>query len=203
VLRSLNKWLSCVDPLDRADAIFVLAGRENRKLYGLELFRQGLAPKILFSVGRFEIRRFSKMELPVPLDLLRIAADVPASKRHYFTLFDDGKVQVDYVQPGRFGTLTEIHALARWLDANPQINSLLIVSAGTHLRRLRLCCRALLRPSLKINFVAVPHSFSNPNENQPGSGAALGASLRELSKIALYWVLLTFRRTRNYRANAK
>jgi hypothetical protein len=57
----LHAWLSPADAPQSADLIFVLAGRVYRKEYALDLFRQGLAPRILFSVSRFEIRRFSKM----------------------------------------------------------------------------------------------------------------------------------------------
>jgi len=198
MMLSLNEWLTCADPLRSADAIFVLAGRENRKLYGLELFRQGLTPKILFSVSRFEIRRFSKMQLPVPLDLLKIAADVPPPERHYFVWFEGGKVEVEYVRPGQLGTLTEIESLARWLDKNPEIHSLLVISSSTHLRRLRLCCRALVRRPVQFVFVAAPDSSSSGEIGNPQARIkSRGPALLELVKLALYWVLLAFHRRRN------
>jgi len=198
MILSLNEWLSCADPLRSADAIFVLAGRGNRKLYGLELFRQGLAPKILFSVARFEIRRFSKMQLPVSLDRLKIAADVPSPERHHFVWFEGGNVQVAYVRPGRLGTLTEIESLARWLGKNPEIHSLLIISSSPHLRRLRLCCRALVRRPVQFALAAAPDpSSSGATENGQGAVKSRGAALLELVKLALYWVLLTFLRRRN------
>jgi len=187
---SLSAWLSCADPLRSADAIFVLAGRESRKHYGLQLFRQGTSPRILFSVSRFEIRRFSKMQLPVPLDLLKIAADVPPPRRHYFVLFEAGKVEVEYVEPGRFGTLTEIKSLARWLNKNPKIESLLIISTGTHLRRVRLCCRSLLGTNIQRALVAAPDSPPSENDDRPGMFSSRVAELEELSKVALYWLLL-------------
>ena len=115
----LRAWLSPTDALRDADLIFVLAGRVYRKDYALELFRQGLAPRIMFSVGRFEIRRFSKMALPVPLDLLKPAQELPPPQRHYFVFFEGQEVETQHVLPGRFGTLTEIEALARWLSKRP------------------------------------------------------------------------------------
>jgi len=48
------------------------------------------------------------------------------------------------------GTLTEIVALARWLSANPGVQSLMIISNETHLRRIRMCCRSLLRRGVEI-----------------------------------------------------
>ncbi len=66
----LHGWLSPADRARPADLIFVLAGQMSRKHYALQLFRAGLAPRLLFSVSRFEIGRFSMMALPVLLDLL-------------------------------------------------------------------------------------------------------------------------------------
>ncbi|HEY2547918.1 MAG TPA: hypothetical protein VGI46_17735 [Candidatus Acidoferrum sp.] len=157
----------------------------HRKEYALDLLRQGVAPRALFSVGRFEIRRFSKMALPVPLDLLKLAQELPPPLRHYFVFFQDPLVQVEHVPPQGFGTLTEIEALARWLDKNPVINSVLVVSSDAHLRRIRMCCRALLSPKLELAFLAAPLPFS-------GDGTPK-ADLLELFKLAIYWVLLKFR----------
>ncbi len=69
-LPGLHAWLSSADDARPADLIFVLAGQMSRKDYALHLFRGGLAPRLLFSVGRFEIRSFSKMALPIQLDAL-------------------------------------------------------------------------------------------------------------------------------------
>jgi hypothetical protein len=195
--RMLREWLAPVDPPRRADLIFVLAGREFRKRYGLKLLRQGLAPRILFSVARFEIRSFSKLELPKPLDLLGLAARVAPPERHYFVEFEKQNVAVEHVRPGRFGTLTEIASLARWLDAHPQIHSVLLISSAIHLRRVMICCRFLLRATTEIALLgALPDSstqLSSTQDGQPESKSAVGA---EVLKVALYWLLLMFRRTK-------
>jgi uncharacterized SAM-binding protein YcdF (DUF218 family) len=187
-LPRLHAWLSPVDAPRSADLIFVLAGGMHRKQYALELFRQGLAPKILFSVGRFEIRRFSKMALPVPLDLLRLAQEVPPPHRHYFVLFEGQQARTEHVPPRRLGTLTEIDALARWLSENPHIGSVLIVSSDSHLRRIRMCCRSLLSPAMKLAFLAAPFPLE---ENSALASAK--EDLLELFKLAIYWFLLKIR----------
>jgi hypothetical protein len=166
----------------------------HRKDYALELFRQQLAPRLLFSVGRFEIRRFSKMSLPVPLDLLKLAQEIPPVQRHYFVLFEGQNVQVQHVLPARFGTLTEITLLARWLDAHPVVRSLLIVSDASHLRRLRLCCRSLLDPLLDCAFVGVPDSYSSAGIEEESALRRTTADFVEVLKIFLYWPLLRLRR---------
>jgi uncharacterized SAM-binding protein YcdF (DUF218 family) len=211
LLPRLRAWLSPMDAPRGADLVFVLAGMVNRKEFALDLFRQGLAPRILFSVSRFEIRRFSQMALPAPLDLLKLSQEVPPPQRHYFVLFEGLNVRVQHVPPARFGTLTEIAALARWLTEDPDVHSVLAVSSATHLRRIRMCCRSLLNPTLQITYLATPSSLGDQPaladpalatlEQQPdhpeldgGSDfASAKSTLMELLKIAIYWILLKLR----------
>jgi len=188
--RDATVYLSKKDP-PSADLIFVLAGREYRKHHGLELLHQGLAPRILFSVARFEIRSFSKLSLPVPLDLLTLAFDVPPPERHFFVFFESQRVQVERICPRRFGTLTEIKSLARWLEAHPEIHSLLIISSDSHLRRIRMCCRSLLGARLKIALIAAPEISSG--KRMPESTIT---AIVEMLKAILYRVILTLRRDR-------
>jgi uncharacterized SAM-binding protein YcdF (DUF218 family) len=187
-LPRLHAWLSPVDAPRNADLIFVLAGGMHRKEYALELFRQGFAPRILFSVSRFEIRRFSKMALPVSLDLLKLAQELPPPQRHYFAFFEGQEVRTEHVLPRRFGTLTEIDALARWLGENPNIRSILVVSSDSHLRRIRMCCRSLLNANVGLAFLAAPFP---PDENSAFASAK--EVLLELFKLAIYWALLKIR----------
>jgi hypothetical protein len=197
--------------------LFVFAGKMERKGYALGLLRQKLAPAALFSVGRFEIRRFSKMPLPVPLNLLEIAQSLPPPQRHYFVFFRNQHVEFEHIQPARFGTLTEVRALARWLSRHPEIRSLLAISTDVHLRRIRLCCRALLPDTVNVMYVATPPntSFASETKLEPSPTASdatremgLGhkheaddspageptptALLLELLKACVYWFLLRF-----------
>jgi len=192
-LPGLHAWLSSADHARPAELIFVLAGHMSRKDYALQLFREGLAPRLLFSVGRFEIRRFSKMALPVPLDLLKLAQDVPPPRRHFFVFFQGTECRVEHVPPRRFGTLTEIASLARWLHANPEVQSLLLVSHETHLRRIRMCCRSLLPRDAEVALLAVPNSFSDSADQQSSAMQSTGRDLLEFFKVLVYRVLLTLR----------
>jgi len=195
--RPLLPWLhgrlSSADSARPADLIFVLAGRMSRKHYALQLFRKGLAPRLLFSVARFEIRRFSKMALPIQLDLLKLAQDVPPPQRHFFVLFQGGEYHVEHVQPRRFGTLTEIASLARWLDANPQVQSVILISNEAHLRRIRMCCRSLLPRGVEVALLAVPNSCADSTDQQNSTIESTGSDLLEFLKVLVYRVLLTLR----------
>jgi hypothetical protein len=192
----IRNWLSPVNPRRNTDLIFVLAGRESRKLYGLELFCQRLAPRILLSVGRFEIRSFSKLPLPAPVDLLGLASQVPPPQRHYFVEFEDGKVLAEPVRPGRFGTLTEMESLASWLTEHPKIHSVLFISSAIHLRRVKMCCQALLPVGIESVLISAQESSPEVNKRQNIPVESPIAVISELFKVAGYWVLLLLRENR-------
>src|SRR5579862_3221328 len=77
---SLARWLARAEPPKAAELIFVLAGRQHRKSYALHLYQRSYAPRLLLSVGRFEIRRFALLPLPVRVPLLETAAAIPHQK---------------------------------------------------------------------------------------------------------------------------
>jgi hypothetical protein len=188
----IHSWLDCGGQPRRTDLIFVLAGRPARKAYALRLFEEGFAPRILLSVGRFEIRRFSLQKLPVPIDLLQMAASIDPPQRHFLVCFEDQVVRVQRIAVGRFGTLGEIEALAKWLQEHPTIQSVLIVSSGSHLRRVRICCRKLLPARLQIHLVGVDGEKDDPDEiSEKESNVWI---LTELLKLPLYRILLSVRR---------
>jgi hypothetical protein len=178
-------------PPQNADLIFVLAGRDYRKQYALQLFNQGLAPRVLFSVSRFEIRRFSRFPLPAPLDLLKLASDVPPPQRHFFVLFERSHARVIYVRPRRFGTLTEIETLSHWLQDHPEVHSIVLISSHSHLPRIRLCCRFLLSGDLQIYLTSPP---AQPSRARFAN--RLAAAFLENLKTVAYGVMLALRRGR-------
>jgi hypothetical protein len=177
-----------------ADLIFVLAGLESRKHWGLQLFRENFAPSILLSVGRFELRKFPNLDPPVPINLLELAAPIPPQQRHFFVCYEADTVSARRIPVGRFGTLTEMDALAVWLRERPEIRSILVVSSAAHIPRVRMCCRALLPRTLRIRFVAVPEDRKGLSRRftfwrSGGTKWIFG----ELIKIPIYRVLLWYR----------
>jgi len=106
---------------------------------------------------------------------------------------------VEHVQPRRFGTLTEIASLARWFDANPEVQSLILISNETHLRRIRMCCRSLLPRGVEVALLAVPNSFSDSADQQSSAIRSTGSDLLEFLKFLVYRVLLTLRPHRRKR----
>ena len=191
--RLIYDWLARTDPLGEADLIFVLAGRQGRKVYALRVFREGKAPRIILSTARFEIRRFASLSLPAPLDLLRMASVVPPPQRHFFVYFERSSCQVDLIPVARLGTLSELEQLATWLRARPNIRSVLVVSSGAHLRRVRMCCRALLPAELRVRLIAAPEEAPQPGQEYGKGWAANAEVFVELFKLVVYRIVLVLR----------
>jgi hypothetical protein len=183
--------------LPDVDLIFVLAGREARKACALQLFHEERAPRILLSVGRFEIRKFRNLPLPIPVDLLKLALTVAPPLRHFFVCFEDGKATIERISIGRFGTLSEMRALVTWLGRCPKVRRILMVSSRVHLPRLRLCCWALLPSQLCAEFFAAPDSAM---DMQPVPGlrrlSHWGLVLGEAVKVPVYAALLYWMKLR-------
>ncbi len=186
-------WMTRADAPAQADAIFVLAGHKSRKVFAIQLLEQGVASRVLFSVGRFEIRRFPELGLPQTIDLLQMAQSIPPPQRHFFVLFENQQFTVQRITVRTLGTLSELDALADWLSARPEIASLLIVSSGLHLRRLRIGCRLLLPRTVKTSFLAAPEDSVAPNPRKWWKDdSARKMVLFEWIKIACYSALLPF-----------
>ena len=200
----LYDWLACADSIADGNLIFAVAGRESRKMFALKLFLEGRAPKLVLSVARFEIRRFDKLPLPVFVDLLSIAAPIPAPRRHFFVSFETGKSEVEFVPlRGRFGTLREIQALASWLKSHPEINSVLVVSSASHLRRVRMCCRALLPRRLQFRMLAEPDENPLEWDHWWRCRDARILILGEPIKLSLYSIVLPLHRALDRTSRSK
>lgn len=170
---SLPSFLNIGREPQPADAIFVFAGRDDRKRVGLELFQSGFAPRLVLSVGRFEWRRFRELGLWSDGGLVEMVETIEAPERHFFVHVEKDRVQCEWVRKGRFGTLSEARALAQVID-RAGLRSILIVSSPEHLPRCVLALRTVAPAECAVIPVA-----SAP------SGEPLS---REVVKIAGYGV---------------
>jgi hypothetical protein len=196
VLGRLGSFLACGDTPEPADLIVALAGRESRKDYALSLYRQSFAPRMLLSTGRFELRRFSQLAVPEPVDLIAQAASIPPPQRHFFVSFTPEGSAIEWVPLRRPGTLEEVQALAGWLRSRPAIRSVLIITSPLHLRRVRLCCRALFPGPLLVRLVGVPQERPDLSSGLWSKAAGAGDIPREIVKLLGYKVLLAVARLR-------
>lgn len=186
--------LVCADPLETSDLIFALAGRQDRKVYALKLFQEGWAERILLSTGRWDIRRFADLNLTVWPQLWEMRSSTPPEKRHFFVSFDGSRWHVERIPIRNFGTLSELQALTCWLQEHPEIRSVLVVSSGPHLRRVRMCCRELLAERVAHRLVAVPADISPATNASPRTWEALKLVSFEWFKLLLYRVVLVLHR---------
>lgn len=166
-----------------ADCIFVLAGKEERKIYGIKMWRFGYAARLILSIGRFEWRHFSQLNLESDGGLSSLVADTPPKKRHFFVQLDRQEVSCTPVRKGYFGTRSEARALAPFLK-NISVRSLLVVSSPMHLRRVALVFRrAFRRSGIQLTFIAVP-------ENLPFESKSVRTEIwTEFAKFILYRLL--------------
>src|SRR5437773_9541177 len=88
VLGKLYGSLKMSDPVQPVDLIFVMAGRMERKQYGLELFRSGVAPRLVLSIGRFEVSKMVNINLEGLVELKTLRDNTLSDERHFFTAVD-------------------------------------------------------------------------------------------------------------------
>ena len=189
-----NNLLSIGDQPRPSDLIFVLAGRQARKSYGLELFYRGMAPRLMLSVARFDVRKLAALPLPAPVDLLAYAKPLPVKQRYFFLSFSAHAFEVEKIRKQFWGTLSEIAALADWVERHPETHSIQIVSSGFHLSRVRLCSEALLPRWIKKAYIATPHD--SERETLREDRQLRTALIRELLKLLVYWPVVRFRHWR-------
>lgn len=136
-------FLDVTKPPEPADLLFVFAGREERKRYGLELYRRGFAPTIVLSVGRFEWRRFAELNLGSDGGLVDMVQTIEPKKRHFFVELEGRNATCRWVPPGRYGTLTEARALSDELKKADAVK-ILFVSSPEHSRRCLLALETFM-----------------------------------------------------------
>ncbi len=163
-----------------ADCIFVLAGKQERKTYGIKMWRFGYAPQLVLSIGRFEWRKYGELGLESDGGLDDQKERIPPKKRHFFVRLDRQDTVCTPIRKGFFGTRTEAREFARY-SRDLSIRSLLIVSSPVHLRRVALVFRRAFRKSgIQLTFVAMPEK---PDFN---SSPARSETWSEIRKYLLY-----------------
>jgi hypothetical protein len=134
-LMGLYDSLTRNDAVRPVDLIFVMAGRLERKHYGLELYRMGMAPRLMLSVGRFEVSKMHKLGLTGVDRLIALRDRTPPGKRNFFVYVDSTGVRIDYARLPKCSTYGEVLALRRvWEQVKAQ--EVMVISTDVHLRRV-------------------------------------------------------------------
>lgn len=141
-------WLLQADELQPADAIVILAGDARRTRHASDLFRQGLAPRVLISrpVRTARERLLDGLDIPFPraeqldFEVLR-KTGVPAAN-------------IAFYGEGSVSTFDEALALQHlFAGKTPR---LLVVTSPYHVRRARMILVDAL-PEADLRVVATPY----------------------------------------------
>lgn len=170
---------------------FFFAGRPERKTYGLKLYHEGYASRLIFSVGRFEWRHFLQLGLEDYGGLLDLVEATPYFQRHFFVHMTLTATSAFGIPKRQFGTLSEAMALSEFIE-RLQIKKLMIISSGFHLRRavkaVKNCCA---NPEVELIPVQVPNELaSETRENWWKSYRGFSLILSEYLKNFLYTFLV-------------
>jgi uncharacterized SAM-binding protein YcdF (DUF218 family) len=135
----IGRFMAGEDPLDRADAIFVLAGtRAERPLEAADLFRDGYAPRIVVTRAPVEQAVFYVEQRGIT-----VATDFDLTKEILVQL---GVPESALIAPARIhdNTAEEAQTL-RELAVQRQWRRVIVVTSKYHLRRAGLASRRALR----------------------------------------------------------
>ena len=94
-----------------------MAGRMERKQYGLELYRAGIAQRLVLSVGRFEVSKMSRLELDGFRELVALRERTQPDERHFFTRVDLSGIHIERAKLQRWSTYGEALGLRQFLEA--------------------------------------------------------------------------------------
>lgn len=180
-------FLAKGDPVTSCDLVVALAGRAQRKSFALSLFHQGIAPRIILSTARYEVRQTAAILPEIAPELLAIRDATLPADRHFRIDLSRTHAIVSRANLKRNGTFEELQALAYHLKSEP-VRTLGLVSTSIHLRRVRFCCsRIPFFQQSKVFFWPVPESEAPPRRNAWWKSPADCAYLcMELAKLVGY-----------------
>jgi uncharacterized SAM-binding protein YcdF (DUF218 family) len=184
------------DLLDRStppapcDAIFVFAGRPERAPYAVELWRAGIAPVLVVSVGRYEWRRFPTLGLPSDGGLLDLVERTPPERRHFLVVLEERGARAEWMPRGRFGTLAEARALVRLARERGWRSVTAVTTAGHSRRALLSVNRAMAGAPIRVAMASVPEGRSSaPRDSWWRDRAGRALVLGEWVKLPVYGLL--------------
>jgi DUF218 domain-containing protein len=191
-LLSLYERLTCSDPVQPVDVIFVMAGRMERKHYGLELFSAGVTPRLILSVGRFEVSKMKRLQLEGFQELQALRDSTPPNERHFFVTITNSGVRVEKRNLTRWNTYGEALALRRFLKTE-NISRIMVVSTDIHMRRVALTFSKVFRDMpIQFLYCSIPSSFSSLKKEQWWSRSDdRRYVVNEMIKLAGYRVILS------------
>jgi hypothetical protein len=195
LLLNLYKSLTLSDPATHgADLIYVMAGKMERKGYGLELYRAGLSPRLVLGVGRFEVSKMHKVALEAAVleELIALRDKTPADQRHFMVALDPSGVSIEKRRLRRWSTYGEILDLQDWLKVK-NVQRVMVISTDVHLRRVALTCVGVFRGTpVEFRYCPVPPRLASPKKDGWWTRSEdRRFVIKELMKLIGYKVILS------------
>ena len=180
-LRGLGSWLVVQDPLQKADAIFVLSGtRFERPLEAVELYKAGWAPRVALMRQVSDYGELHLMQLGIPypsevdaqLDVMT-RLGLPVASILILNEANSTAEEADI--------LHDAAAANRW-------SSVIVVTSKQHTRRARLVMKRRTAP-LGLNVITRYSRFDQADTDRWWTNrSVLRFTLFETQRLFGYWV---------------
>src|SRR5258706_14770044 len=109
----------------------------ERKPYGLELYRAGFAPRLLLSIGRFEVSKMRTIDYQSVDELIAQRDRTVPDERHFFCEMSANGTRIETLKLPQWNTYAEIVALREFLKPDMP-RSVMVISTDVHLRRIAM-----------------------------------------------------------------
>jgi len=188
-LRRLYRSLAEHDAPAPSDLIFVPAGRMERKAYALDLYRAGTAPRLLLSIGRFEVSKMARMGLDWAPELIALRDKTPPRERHFLVEVDASAVRITKPALLSWNTYGEVLGLREYVEGCRRV---LVVSTDVHLRRIRTVVQRAIRDrAIDVRYCPVPEGYGSfCEETWWKNSASRRFVLKEAAKLVGYRIIL-------------
>ena len=153
ILRAMGAQLIHADPLQRSDAIIVLAPFLDRVMEGADLYRSGYAPVVILTRGQRE-------EVENELIGRGIIGSLEDRRRQALIALGVPAQAIVVLDPLADSTADEAQAFANWARSHP-VQRVIVVTSPPHTARSRLAftravenlaIEVLMRPSTRNKF---------------------------------------------------
>lgn len=177
ILLAIGDFLVIQDQVQPADVIHVIAGRDHRTDYAIQLYKQGYGKQMFFTGGwcdehgyyHGEWGRQRAVEQGVLLESIAI---------------DD---------TGVTSTYAEVERLKVFVDQSPvPIDSIIVVSDPFHMRRARWAYHQVLGNAIRIEMAPVPFELSPYQRRWWTHWESKKMVIDEYKKIAYYYARYKF-----------
>jgi uncharacterized SAM-binding protein YcdF (DUF218 family) len=177
---SLGRILTAVDPLQHADAIYVLAGtRVARAAEAARLYHEGYAPRVVLSPGLAE-----PSEVALRSRGIRIPSEIEVAREVALQLEVPADAIVMIATPVD-NTAQEVEAITSLIEEQ-RWTRLIVISDRASTRRVGYAFRRVFKNRVQI-FVTCNHDDRYDPRRWWSTRASIRLTMYEAPKLLAYW----------------